>query len=159
LLAELDAEDEMQAKKKEKNKKKKEKKKNKTQEKSGGKEAEEDAGGGVEAAATALGSLRLSADDDHKEAEKDEMQDDDVPAAFLCGLTGKLMQHPVVAADGVSYEGAALAKYIARAITTGKPLVSPATGESMGEMSLPNHLLRTQIEEWVEAEKKEKEAK
>lgn len=62
----------------------------------------------------------------------------------------------MVAADGVSYEEAALKKYIAQAKASGKPLVSPATGEKMGEMSLPDHLLRTQIEEWLTEEAKKK---
>ena len=86
---------------------------------------------------------------------KDEKQDDDVPAAFLCGLTRKLMQYPVVAQDGISYEHFALEQHIARAKEVGQPLVSLATGK-MGEMSLPNHLLRTQIKDWVEERKKKR---
>jgi hypothetical protein len=147
LLAELDAEEEMQAKKKEKNKKKKDKKKQ--QKKQGTEDAKEEED---VTAAAAMGGLRLS--NDEVAAEKSEKQDEDVPAAFLCGLTGKLMQHPVVAQDGVSFERSALQQYIAQAKASGKTLVSPATGERMGEVSLPNHLLRAQIDEWMEERKK-----
>jgi hypothetical protein len=68
------------------------------------------------------------------------------------------MMSPVVAQNGVSYEAAVLAQFFATR-QVGKPLVSPATGERMGEVSLPNHLLRAQIQEWVTEEAKKKEEK
>lgn len=65
-----------------------------------------------------------------------------------CKLTGRIMQDPVVAPDGYSYERKALEAYYARCRGDGKrEPVSPATGKPMAFDMLDNRLLRTIIAE------------
>ena len=56
------------------------------------------------------------------------------------------MEDPVVAADGHTYERAAIERWFA------KKLTSPKTGADIQTTALfPNHLLRSQILDWTEA--------
>ena len=72
-------------------------------------------------------------------------------AGFYCFLYGGLlMRDPCIALDGYSYERQALAAHIAMAKASGTPLLSPTTGQAMGEFYVTNHLLRNQLQAWVE---------
>jgi len=95
------------------------------------------------------------------------------PAAFggelyricLCPITGGVMRDPVVAADGHTYERAALMKWFRtcrrrQCQLTGLPngtLTSPMTGETMGPNWFPNHSLRQLLSSVLDLHKKEKE--
>ena len=71
--------------------------------------------------------------------------EDEPPDEFTCPITQELMQDPVVAADGHTYERAAIAEWIVRRTT------SPKTGEALESMTIfPNHSIRRQIREWQE---------
>eukprot|EP01012_Entosiphon_sulcatum_P032012 TRINITY_DN4074_c0_g1_i1.p1 TRINITY_DN4074_c0_g1~~TRINITY_DN4074_c0_g1_i1.p1 ORF type:complete len:1661 (-),score=246.09 TRINITY_DN4074_c0_g1_i1:94-5052(-) len=68
-----------------------------------------------------------------------------VPPSFLCPITHAVMVHPVVAADGCSYERHAIAAWLADHHT------SPMTGAHLAHQNLtPNHNLRSQILDWLE---------
>lgn len=65
------------------------------------------------------------------------------------------MTDPCIASDGYSYQRQALEAYIARAKASGMPLLSPTTGQAMGDFWVENHLLRSQLLTWAEEEGKE----
>ena len=66
-----------------------------------------------------------------------------VPKYFLCPITQDIMENPIVAADGYTYEKKALVKWIKKKGT------SPVTREELSKDHLfPNRLLKKQIEEF-----------
>jgi len=75
-------------------------------------------------------------------------------AGFYCLLSdGQLMTDPCIASDGYSYQRQALEGYIARAKASGTPLLSPTTGQAMGDFWVENHLLRSQLLAWLKQKK------
>ena len=66
------------------------------------------------------------------------------PDAFVCPITSEVMDWPVVAEDGHSYERAAIAEWLARNAR------SPLTNAPMGQGLVPNTTLRKAIAEWRE---------
>ena len=67
------------------------------------------------------------------------------PDAFVCSITQELMEDPVMALDGHTYERCAIERWLERRHT------SPKTGEELtGTMLLPNHSMRSQILDWRE---------
>ena len=64
------------------------------------------------------------------------------PDAFVCPITSEVMDWPVVAEDGHSYERAAIAEWLARNAR------SPLTNAPMGHGLVPNVTLRKAIAEW-----------
>ena len=67
------------------------------------------------------------------------------PDEFVCPITHDVMEDPVVAADGHTYERAAIERWVA------KKLMSPKTGGVLGSATIfPNHSIRSQIREWQE---------
>lgn len=73
--------------------------------------------------------------------------------SFLCSITCEIMQQPVVAADGHTYERAAIERWLTRRD------ISPLTGEVLASKQLtPNHALRSIILECVEAKIKQRSA-
>ena len=55
------------------------------------------------------------------------------------------MEDPVVAADGHTYERAAIERWMA------KKMMSPKTGEALESPTIfPNHAMRRQVREWQE---------
>ena len=67
------------------------------------------------------------------------------PDEFMCPITHEVMEDPVVAADGHTYERAAIERWVA------KKLMSPKTGGALGSATIfPNHSIRSQIREWQE---------
>ena len=62
--------------------------------------------------------------------------------SFLCPITHDIMDHPVIARDGYSYERSALETHIA-----GRPnIISPVTGEDVPSDFFPNKMLRSDIQ-------------
>ena len=60
------------------------------------------------------------------------------------------MSDPVMACDGHTYERAAIEKWFA------KKQISPKTGAEIGTTVLfPNHLLRSQILDWCDAQRRQ----
>ena len=72
--------------------------------------------------------------------------DELLPDAYVCPITQELMNDPVFASDGHTYERQAIERWIAKNAT------SPKTGcELEMTMLFPNHAMRGQIREWQEA--------
>ena len=75
---------------------------------------------------------------------------------FLCPITHDVMVDPVVAADGETYERAAIEQWIRRGVAAGRvamdgsPLVaSPMCGEPLSSLGVThNRALYRQIQEW-----------
>jgi hypothetical protein len=71
------------------------------------------------------------------------------PEELLCPITTDLMDDPVVAADGHSYERAAIARWLAERRRA--PATSPLTGAVLPHTGLtPNYALRKIIRDWRE---------
>lgn len=79
------------------------------------------------------------------------------PAAlhsFICPITHEIMRDPVVAADGHSYERAAISQWLSRGCTPGTLHRSPCTNLPLQHARLtPNHSLRCAISEWRHCER------
>lgn len=73
---------------------------------------------------------------------------EDTPEAFLCPITYCLMEDPVIASDGHTYERKAIEDWFQSHDT------SPMTNETLDHLDLiPNYLARSQIQELEEARK------
>jgi len=69
--------------------------------------------------------------------------DEEVPNEFLCPISLELMQRPVVAADGFTYEQSSIETWLEG------HLRSPLTGQEMADKTLrPNHALKSAIDRW-----------
>jgi hypothetical protein len=66
-----------------------------------------------------------------------------LPPLFVCPLTYDVMEDPVVAADGFTYERAAISRWLQVAQR------SPMTNKPMQRFLVPNHALRSSIQEWT----------
>ncbi|CAG9319863.1 unnamed protein product [Blepharisma stoltei] len=76
--------------------------------------------------------------------------EENIPDCFLCPITQELMQDPVIAADGHTYER----KAIKRWLKTGNRR-SPLTNESLTNMTfIENYLARSLIHEFIENQTK-----
>ncbi|KAG2438743.1 hypothetical protein HXX76_005288 [Chlamydomonas incerta] len=72
-------------------------------------------------------------------------QADAVPPMFLCPITQDVMEDPVVAADGYTYERLAITEWVSRSPT------SPLTNMRLDHTQVvPNLTLRSAIKEWRE---------
>ena len=70
------------------------------------------------------------------------------PEDFICPITQALIEDPVIAADGHTYDRAAITEWLER-----KP-TSPKTGETLPTTAVfPNHLLRRMIREWQDLQR------
>jgi hypothetical protein len=70
-----------------------------------------------------------------------------IPHEFFCPITLELMQDPVSARDGHTYERSAIENWFAQSSQSGRTATSPKTGDLIGRQLLPNHTVRTLIEE------------
>ncbi|XP_011092453.1 U-box domain-containing protein 33 [Sesamum indicum] len=69
-----------------------------------------------------------------------------IPAYFICPIFQEIMQDPVVAADGFTYESEALKGWLESGHDT-----SPMTNLQLPHRDLvPNHALRSAIQEWLQ---------
>jgi hypothetical protein len=90
-----------------------------------------------------VGRLKVPDDEDEEEAR------DPLPGMPCCPITGEPMLDPVVAADGHTYERAAIARWLQ---TSDK---SPLTGGILAHKELvPNYMLLSSLQE-LEAAKRE----
>ncbi|XP_059312636.1 U-box domain-containing protein 33-like isoform X2 [Lycium ferocissimum] len=70
----------------------------------------------------------------------------DIPSYFICPIFQEIMQDPVVAADGFTYEAEALRGWLDSGHET-----SPMTNLTLSNTNLvPNHALRSAIQEWLQ---------
>ena len=76
-----------------------------------------------------------------------DVDSDGVPKNFLCPISQEIFEDPVIWADGHTYSRAHIAQWLRRGKDT-----SPMTGEKFAgagtRMLLPNHAMRSQVEEW-----------
>ena len=73
----------------------------------------------------------------------------DVPTEYCCCLSKQIMEDPVLAADGETYERTAIEAYFQKCRDTGRDLVSPITGEDLLHTFLsPNLAIRILIDSW-----------
>ena len=76
------------------------------------------------------------------------VEEEELPADFVCPITTEVMSDPVMAADGQSYERTAIERWLATKST------SPLTGGELEHPYLtPNHMLRRMIRDWEGARK------
>ncbi|KAK3434878.1 hypothetical protein EUGRSUZ_D02296 [Eucalyptus grandis] len=66
------------------------------------------------------------------------------PEHFLCPISGEIMRHPHVAADGFTYEASGIRRWLSDGHDT-----SPMTNNPLSTLDLfPNQALRSMIQEW-----------
>jgi len=76
-----------------------------------------------------------------------ETHEENPPDEFICPISFELMNEPVIASDGYSYEKAAIQNWL---ITKGR--YSPKTNLPLTSVLLyPNHIMATQIRKWRES--------
>jgi len=76
-----------------------------------------------------------------------ETHEENPPDEFICPISFELMNEPVIASDGYSYEKAAIQNWL---ITKGRH--SPKTNLPLTSVLLyPNHIMATQIRKWRES--------
>ena len=168
LLAELQMEDEVEGegKKKSKKSRKKEKKRDEEAERERERQTGEEEQKEREKQEEEDKTKRLQAQEQEERGRKEEedrarravvaalMKEHGEEAGFYCLLSdGQLMTDPCIASDGYSYQRQALEAYIARAKASGAPLLSPTTGQAMGDFWVENHLLRSQLLAWLKQKK------
>ena len=76
--------------------------------------------------------------------EAEQGQRATVPDEYLCPITCEVMEDPVIAEDGQTYEREAIATWVASAGT------SPMTRQRMANMFFPNRSIKGLIEKWRE---------
>ncbi len=69
---------------------------------------------------------------------------DNIPHLFQCPISQATMREPVVAEDGHNYERESITQWFQNNNT------SPMTNEIIGKLLIPNHDLRSEIEQWQE---------
>jgi hypothetical protein len=65
-----------------------------------------------------------------------------VPDEYLCPITCEVMEDPVIAEDGQTYEREAIATWVAGHGT------SPMTRQRMANTLIPNRAIKASIERW-----------
>jgi hypothetical protein len=96
-------------------------------------------------------SIKQSQSEASKPSQLPDFAVDDsaLPEHFRCPITTDRMLDPVVAADGHTYERAAIEQWLA------KSAKSPMTGSVLGSRILtPNFTLRSMIAEWMQQHRK-----
>ena len=82
-----------------------------------------------------------------QQASRPDIPRDDVPHDYRCPITLELMEDPVVASDGFSYERVAITAWL-----RGRHPTSPVTGARMDRSDVvPNHTLKAAIESFVDS--------
>jgi U-box domain len=70
---------------------------------------------------------------------------DNVPHLFICPISQEVMKVPVIAEDGFTYERESITTWFQNKST------SPMTNEIIGKLLIPNHSLKSEIEQWQES--------
>jgi len=75
----------------------------------------------------------------------------EVPSYFLCPISLQLMRDPVTLPTGISYDRAAISRWLASAAASSSSRTCPVTRQPLEpELQLtPNHTLRRLIGSWV----------
>jgi len=76
---------------------------------------------------------------------------DEAPSMFVCPITASVMQDPVIASDGNSYELSALQLYFSKK-SNERRVSSPITRGNLDRTVYRNNNLRVLINEWIEKE-------
>ena len=72
-----------------------------------------------------------------------------IPGDYLCCLSKKLMEDPVLAADGMTYERAVIERYIKQETDSKRRLISPVNGEPLLYPNLvSNFAIKVEIDKW-----------
>ena len=80
-------------------------------------------------------------------ADSQPPDDSEPPDEYVCPITQDVMIDPVIAADGHTYERAAIARWFEAGKRT-----SPKTGGELESTALlPNHIVRRLVLEWRES--------
>jgi hypothetical protein len=74
------------------------------------------------------------------------VHEDEVPAEMICPITKVCMTQPVVAGDGMSYELAAIRRWLQKSTT------SPVTGQPMSKVLIANHILKSLIQSEIDGQ-------
>lgn len=85
-------------------------------------------------------------------ADKLNKDSDGTPHLFLCPISHEVMEDPVIAEDGFTYERTEIAKHFEKAVTA----KSPKTNEIIGKLLIPNKDLRSEIIRWKEQQAAQK---
>lgn len=80
----------------------------------------------------------------------DQQYMDDTSDDFICPITQEIMDDPVIAVDGHTYDRIAIEEWFTH------KTVSPKTNSQLDSSALlPNHLIKRQITEWKERQRKQ----
>ena len=85
--------------------------------------------------------------EEEKEKNNKSKKDNSPPTEFICPISLDIMEDPVVASDGFSYERSAIAEQIRRA-GYGQAARSPMTQQPLSISLVTNQVLKNQIVEW-----------
>lgn len=86
--------------------------------------------------------------DEEESKEADGGEESEVPEHFLCPITQEIMKDPVLTCDGHTYERTSIAEWLQTHST------APITGAELENKALiPNHLVRSQIKDYLDAQK------
>ena len=87
---------------------------------------------------------RGSSNPKYQASERRRRLADEVPNEFKCSITMEIMQDPVIAADGHTYERAAITQWLVHHNT------SPKTNAVLPNRTLiPIHGLKSRIRDWL----------
>ena len=74
------------------------------------------------------------------------VDDENDKMRFECPISTEIMNEPVIAEDGYSYEKEEIVNWIKLSEDKGNPITSPITGDNMGKTLIPNTVLKDIIE-------------
>lgn len=80
-----------------------------------------------------------------------------VPHDFRCPITGELMEDPVVAEDGRSYERELIRQWFAQCTVQGTPITSPITREEIGSRLVSNRALKQSLAQLLEQQQQQQQ--
>ena len=77
------------------------------------------------------------------------VDDENDKMRFECPISTEIMNEPVIAEDGYSYEKEEIVNWIKLSEDKGNPITSPITGDNMGKTLIPNTVLKDIIKNSV----------
>jgi hypothetical protein len=80
--------------------------------------------------------------------ESETNRDEEPPNEYLCPITKVIMEDPVVASDGHTYDRASIENWINQCTRYSRPVVSPLTRDPLTDVLTPNHALKRLIEDY-----------
>lgn len=76
------------------------------------------------------------------------------PELYMCPISGELMLDPVLDSAGHTFSRAAITEWIKRRTADHQPLTSPLSNAPITALVTPVHVMRGQIIEWVQAQRR-----